>query len=282
MNKTPVVSIIVHTKNSQRTIEKHLQSILDQSYSQIEIIMVDNNSTDNTIKMAKKITDKKTFPVDNIFTFGPERSAQRNFGAKNANGEYYFVPDCDMFLEKNVIKECVDLATEDSTIKAIVIPEKSIGEGFWSTCKALERSCYLGDSTIEAARFFEKKAFWEMGGYDEELTGPEDWDLPQKIKSKYKIGRIKSFILHDEGNISLLSLAKKKYYYGLKVSRYIQKHPVSSTVQQIIYLLRPAFYKNWRLLIKSPFFAGGMIVMLFIEQIAGFTGFVRGSLEKRR
>lgn len=280
MNKAPLVSVIVHTKNSQRTIAQHLQSVKEQTYKNIEIIMVDNNSTDNTVFTAKRFTNGRSFHKNNIFNYGPERSAQRNFGAKKAHGDYYFVPDCDMTFDKKVIEECIDLVIKKPSLKAIIVPERSVGKGFWSACKMLERSCYLGDSTIEAARFFEKKTFWEMGGYDEELTGPEDWDLPQKIRSKYEVGRIKSFIFHDEGNISLLSLAKKKYYYGLHVSRYIRKHPVSSTAQQIIYLLRPAFYKNRNLLFKRPILTAGMIVMLSVEQLAGFTGFLVGSIRR--
>lgn len=275
MKTKPLVSVLVHTKNSERTIKKHLQSIKEQTYNSIEIIMVDNNSSDNTVNIAKRMIRK-------IYIYGPERSAQRNFAAKKASGEYYLVPDSDMILDKNIVYDCIQLVTRDAKIKAVIIPEKNISKGFWSKCKALERECYIGDNTIEAARFFEKKAFWEMGAYDEALTGPEDWDLPQKIKSKYKTGRIKSLILHDEGEVALLTLAHKKHYYGLKVSRYIKKHPFQSTAQQVVYLLRPAFYRNWRLLFRHPVLTIGMIVMLGVEQMAGFLGFLQGSFKNEK
>lgn len=282
MKNKPLVSVLVHTKNSERTIKSHLESISNQSYTNLEIIMVDNNSSDLTLKIAEKLTDGKIFKKENIYTFGPERSAQRNFAARKARGEYFIVPDSDMLLTRNVVGECVEKVVLDPQIKAVVIPEKSVGSGFWSACKALERSCYLKDKTIEAARFFDKNIFWEMGGYDEALTGPEDWDLPQRIRTKYKIGRIKSFIVHNEGRILLFSLVKKKYYYGLKVSRYIRKHPIKSTAQQVIYLLRPAFYRNWRVLLINPVQTLGMIVMLAVEQIAGFIGFLQGSFKNEK
>lgn len=271
MKNNPLVSVLVHTKNSQRTILKHLKSIKNQTYENIEIIVVDNNSADKTRTLAKKFTK-------NIYIFGPERSAQRNFAAKKAKGDYFLVPDSDMIIGKDVIKECVELIKKFPAIKAVVIPEKSIGKGFWSKCKTLERECYFGDETIEAARFFEKKTFWEIGGYDESITGPEDWDLPLRIKKRFQIGRINSFILHDEGDLSLLDLIKKKYYYAQKISHYLRKHPVSTTREQIIYLLRPAFYRNWKLLIKNPIFTCGMIVMLCAEQIAGLGGFIKGEI----
>lgn len=267
----PLVSVLVHTRNSQRTIRRHLESINNQSYRQIEIIMVDNHSTDDTKKIAGEFTDK-------IYNFGSERSAQRNYAAKKAKGDYYLIPDSDMILDKRVVAECVALVSQNPQIKAVVIPEKTVGIGFWARCKALERECYLQDETIETARFFDRKTFWEMAGYDERMTGPEDWDLPQRIKKKYKIGRIKSFIIHDEGRVSLINLTRKKYYYARSLSFYFQKHPFQTTIRQAIYFLRPAFYKNWRKLLSQPVTAGGMILMLMAEQIAGFFSYLQGEL----
>ncbi|MBI2613558.1 MAG: glycosyltransferase [Candidatus Levybacteria bacterium] len=274
MNKNPLVSVLVHTKNSSRTILEHLESIKNQSYKNVEIIVVDNNSQDQTLKIAKQFTD-------NIFNAGPERSAQRNFGAKKAKGDYYLVPDSDMILDKNVIRECVLKVEEDPEVKAVIICEKSFGKGFWAKCKTLERECYVGDNAIEAARFFDKNVFWEMGGYDENMTGPEDWDLPQRIKKKYQIGRIKSQIIHDEGKVTLAGLMKKKYYYAKKVSVYLRKHPLSTTGSQIIYLLRPAFYRNWKKLAKNPLITCGMIIMLAFEQTAGFFGFISATFNSK-
>lgn len=265
--KKPLVSILTPTKNSSRTIRKHLESLKKQSYKNIEIIVVDNYSQDKTIEIAKDYTKK-------IYQHGPERSAQRNFAAKKAKGKFYLIIDSDMMLEKNVISECVNLVSNDLRIKAVIISEKTLGEGFWAKCKILERNCYFGDETIEAARFFDKKIFWEMDGYDESMTGPEDWDLPQRIRIKYKIGRIKSIILHNEGRITLIGLMKKKYYYAKKLSKYLKKHPINITGKQLIYFLRPAFYKNWKKIIKNPFIAFGMIIMLMLEQLAGFMGFI--------
>jgi probable beta-1,3-galactosyltransferase len=54
----PVVSVIIPTYKSSRTLEKCLESIKNQTYKNIEIIVVDNNSTDNTKEIAKKFTQK--------------------------------------------------------------------------------------------------------------------------------------------------------------------------------------------------------------------------------
>lgn len=265
----PVVSIIITTKNEENILENLLKSIKEQTYKAIEIIIVDNNSTDMTKKIARKYTKI-------VFNKGPERSAQRNFGAQKAKGTYLLFLDADMQLNRHVIKDCVATASKKH-VATIVIPEKSIGEGFWAACKALERMCYEGDETIEAARFFEKKIFWAFGGYDEKITGPEDWDLPQRIKMTYQSGRVTSYILHNEKRLSLWTLLKKKYYYGKKAKVYISKHRRNITLSQTIYVLRPAFYNHWKLLLSHPFLSFGMIIMLSGEQIAGFLGYLTGN-----
>lgn len=275
MSSKPLVSVIVTTKNEEAHIESCLKSIFSQSYKNIEIIVIDNASNDRTKKIAKKFTKL-------VFDRGHERSAQRNYGAKKANGEFLLFIDADMTLTKDVVKQCVELLINEENIGAVVVPEKSVGEGYWTKVKAFERSLYEGDASIEAARFFRKTVFREVGGYDEDITGPEDWDLPKRIKNKCRTTRIKSYILHDEGNISLLNLMRKKHYYGIKTSKYIGKYPFYETVTQVVYLLRPAFYKNWKKLYRNPNLTFGMILMLFCEQMAGFSGFLVASFDSKQ
>lgn len=272
MSRNLLVSVLVHTRNSQRTVKKHLESIRNQSYENIEIIVVDNNSTDETVEIAKKFTD-------NIYNFGPERSAQRNFAAKKSSGEYLLVPDSDMILGQNVVKECVDLIEKDKKIKSIVIPERSMGKGFWSECKILERSFYLGVDWIEAARFFDRKVFEEMGGYDEKNTGTEDYDLPQRIKKKYgreSVGRISEFIVHDEGGISLLKQLKKKFYYAKNLDIYKKNNSDFYDLQINLLKRYSLFLSDPKKIIRRPLVGLGMFFMKTLEFAAGGIGYLKG------
>lgn len=276
MNKYPIVSVLVHTKNSQRTIRKHLESIRDQSYKNIEIIVVDNNSTDDTVKIAKGFTG-------NIYNFGPERSAQRNFAAKKAKGEYLLVPDSDMILEKDVVVQCVSLILSDSKIKAIVIPEKSIGEGFWTQCKMLERSFLADAPWMEGSRFFDRIFFEKLGGYDEENTGTEDFDLPQRIIKEYgreSTGRIKEFILHDEGKISLAKLLKKKFYYGKNLNIYKRNNLNFYKKQANLFKRYLLFLSHPKELLENPAIGFGLFIMKTLEFAAGGIGYLRGKYSK--
>ena len=272
------VSVIITTKNEEKNISNLLISLRQQTFENFEIIVVDNFSTDRT----------KDIVVEHgarFYQAGPERSAQRNFGVSQSYGKYILILDADMMLTSEVLESCVENIKNNPHIKTIVIPEKSIGENFWSRCKAFERNFYFLDTSenlIEAPRFFPKDVFLEFGGYDEKITGPEDWDLPERINKEYP-GRIKvkPHILHNEGRISLRKLMKKKFYYGQKTSYYLQKNQIAIVNSKNIYFLRPVFYKFWREWFREPLISIGTIYMLTLEFIAGGFGYVFGKYLKK-
>lgn len=271
-----LVTVIITTKNEESVLERLLLSVKAQTYKLIETIVVDNGSSDRTKTIAKKYTKK-------VFDYGPERSAQRNFGVKNSRGKYLLILDADMELSPNVVTECVNLMSNRKNVGAVVIPEKSVAKRFWEKVKAYERSFYNveGDEVTDAARFFARYAFDKVEGYDESITGPEDWDLPESIKNAgFAIGRVKALIYHYERVPNPFKLAKKKFYYGLKAYKYMDKHRVSPVSAKTIYFMRPVFYKNWRRLLQNPGLTLAMFFMLTLEQIGGGIGYVTGRILK--
>lgn len=259
-----MISFIITTKNNEKTLERLLQSIKKQTYKNWEIVVVDNNSTDNTKEIAKKYTKK-------VFNKGPERSVQRNFGVTKARGEYVAILDSDMVLSRNVASE-IGAEFNDPRIGGLVIPEKSIGSGYWARVRAFERVFYEGDRGIEAARAFRGKIFKQFGGYDENITGPEDADLPLRMrKAGVKIGRIKSYIFHDEQDINPIKSARKKYYYARGAYRYLKRHPEMALSQGNL-IFRPAFFRKPFKLIKSPYLTMGLFVLKLFEMGGALLG----------
>src|SRR5579875_879461 len=167
MSALPLVSVVVPTRNSAASLRPCLQSIIDQSYPHVETVVVDNHSTDATVEIARSM-------ASTVLTQGPERSVQRNAGARVAKGSYLVFIDSDMVLAPAVIERCIQGVQANPALKGLIIPEESVGEGFWARCKALERSCYVGDDSVEAARFFRRDVFERTGGYDELLNAGED------------------------------------------------------------------------------------------------------------
>ncbi len=267
----PQISVIIPTKNSEATIGKCLRSIEDQTYLNIDAIVVDDFSRDKTRRIAEKYGAK-------TILIKAKRSKARNVGADKAKGDFVLFIDSDMELEPAVVAECFEEIKQG--YDAAIVPEISVGEGFWTRCKALEKICYVGENLIEAARFFKKGVFKSVGGYDSQLEAGEDWDLNQRIrKAEYRIGRIDAFIRHYEGRLSLRETMSKKYHYGKTIKRYQVKH--SKEAKQQLTLIRAAFLKNWRELAKDPFHALGMLFMKACEFGAGGLGSVKSLVENQ-
>jgi len=269
--KDPLVSVIVPTHNSGKTIGACLASILVQTYPNVEIVVVDNNSDDNTRQIASTYTDK-------VLVQGPERSAQRNYGAQVSRGDYLLFPDCDMDLSRNVIRECINKVEREPAIKAIVVPEVSFGAGFWARCRKLERSYYIGVEWLEAARFFERSAFEEMEGYDLRNTGTEDFDLPQRIRAKYgplSHSRVSSFVYHDEQDMSLIETCKTNYYYGQKLDVYrsVDANKENFRKQYNIMKRYSLFFSDPRRLFSDPLLGLGTLLMKACDLGAWASGF---------
>ena len=96
--RLPLISIVVTTRNNHATLEACLSSIKQQTYPNVELVIIDNNSTDDTKDIAKRYTNK-------VFNRGPERSTQRNFGVQKARGEYVLIIDSDMELAPDAPKK---------------------------------------------------------------------------------------------------------------------------------------------------------------------------------
>lgn len=268
----PKVSVIITTRNEQEVLARLLDSVKRQSYKYIEIIVVDNNSSDSTKSIAKEFTKS-------VYNFGPERSAQRNFGSRKAKGRYLLFLDADMQLTRNVVKMCVDFLKRNKEIGALAIKEVPIAKSFWEKVKAFERSFYniKGDKVTDAARFFDANIFHIISGYDERITGPEDWDITDNVVERgFRVKWINEIIYHFERVPNPLKLAQKKYYYGLKAHRYFQKHKMNLLSLKTVYFFRPAFFQDPMRLIMHPILTVAMLFMLSCEQIGGGLGYLIG------
>ncbi|MBI3397211.1 glycosyltransferase [Candidatus Woesebacteria bacterium] len=249
----PQLSIIIPTKNEQKNIERCLKSLKAQNYPQdkFEIIIVDNHSKDKTVSIAKKYTDK-------VYTHGNERSAQRNYGARHARGRYLFFCDADMQLPPPTAGEVVKLLNNKKTI--VSVREMGAGKGFWGEVLSLERSCYLNEKDIHAARGFPKRLFNKVGGYDERMYAGEDWDLTLRCKAA-KAGLLvtETTLSHHEKAKSIREIIKKDHYYVGNIHLFAQKHPKVFKKYASLRYRGWLFIKNYKNLLKKPIHTAALI-----------------------
>lgn len=257
-----LVSVIIPTYNSSKTLKKCLESIKSQSYQNIEVIVIDNNSIDNTKEIALSFTDK-------FFTKWPERTFQKNYWIEKSAWEYVFFVDSDMELEENVVFECVMNYEKWQNIWWICIPERSIWGWFFVKVRDFERSFYDW-TTVESARFFKLEDVRSVWWFEEDLIFFEESLLPQKIESKLKKSckyRVNAYINHNEWDINLHKWLKKKFYYWKSLDEYKKKVIEIWVIKTwewqmwilnryMIFLKNKRFYKNpvlaiWVLVLKT-------------------------------
>jgi len=290
---SPLGSVVVTTKNEELKIASCLRSIQEQSYSPIEIIVVDNASTDRTKEIAREFTDK-------VFDHGPERSAQRNLGILDvAHGKYAMYVDADMILSPDLIETSVSRMSPGDCV-ALHISEVVLGRGFFSRVRRFERSFYDG-TVIDAARFFRRDVFCEAGGFDETMTGVEDWDLDKKIKQMGQIALLDirrqaivrkekwefdafirqrgvephaygPVVFHDESEFRVIEYLRKKSYYSNWFARYTRKWGPGDSDVQMQLGFRYRFFtvfvedRKWRKLATRPMLTLGI---LFLRILVG-------------
>lgn len=269
MTHHPLVSVIVPTYQSAQFLGSCLNSIRAQTYSNIELLVVDNHSTDGTIEIAKKL-------ADHVLTKGPERSAQRNYGAQEAKGEYVYMVDSDFTLDSQVVEQCV--ATIGSGLDAIVVhntPDESVS---WiARIRKFEVDMYKYDLTHSAARFFKRDVFSALGGYDETITAGEDYDIQNRLnRSGYKTGFVDAEALHLGEPTSFWRHMKKYYEYGKDFVHYQNKNSDESTQQ--LGFARSVYLRHWQKFVRTPLLGTGFIIYHVLKYMAGGSGYLVGKI----
>lgn len=266
----PLVSIIVPTYNSSHFLDKCLKSISLQVYKNIELIVVDNNSTDNTKKIASKYTNK-------VYNKGPERSAQVNYGVAKAKGKYVYKVDSDFVLDSLVVSECIDKANEGFGA-VIVHNSPDVNVGWIAKVRKFEVDMYKYDLVHSSARFVLKKNYEQIGGFNEAITAGEDYDFQNKLnRAGINTGFIGSEALHLGEPTNFFSHMKKYYNYGKDFSNYVQNNIDESSDQ--LGFIRGVYIKNWRKFISNPILAITFVFYNICKFFCGGLGYFVSKLD---
>jgi glycosyltransferase involved in cell wall biosynthesis len=264
------LSIIISTKNEADNLLRFIKSLIDIEISGLEIIVVDNFSQDKTGRIVKDFGVK-------FYSFGNERSSQRNFGAKKAAADYLLFLDADMEVTPQVLNECLILIHHQPV--AAVIPETNIGQTWFGKIKRLEKQIYQNEPLLEAPRLFKKSAFMKIKGYNPELVAGEDWDLGTRIMKLGKVYRTKTPLIHHEN--SFFIELKHKWYYSHLIYRYQRLYAEKFHQQQAVFIRWKIFWNKRNLFVKYPLETIGLLFTKCIEYFIYKIAFVQLCLKKQ-
>ena len=264
--KCALVSVIVPTFNSSRTLSHSLESVKRQDYRNVELIVVDNYSRDNTREIARKYGAI-------VLLKGPERSSQKNYGARFAKGEFLYFVDSDFILEPDVISKCVHACRR---FDAVCTVNYSVGVGVWGKSIALKERFLAHDSTIQVARFIKKKTFFEVGGFDEDLIIGEDLDLYARLlEGGYKVGVVDAVEWHIGEPETLRDVVRRSFYYGRVVRTYFKKRK-GLAVRQLS-PFKPTLF--WDLIRTGSPYLFSLAIVDFTRWISSLLGIICSILE---
>lgn len=180
----PTVSVLISVRNVEKYISECIKSILDQTFSDFEIVIIDDMSSDNTKNIIEKFDDKRIRYFRNEKLLGLSKS--RNQCLKHAKGEYIFFTDGDCTVSKKWIEEGLRYLKK---LNCVGVEGKTyyVSEEYKPT---------RSDSVIESRRegqfmtcniAYKKNVLECIGGFDERFTYLEDRDLALRAIKHGKI-----------------------------------------------------------------------------------------------
>lgn len=264
MKNQPLVSIIIPTYNKEEYIKKALESVLNQTYKEIEVIVIDDGSIDNTQEIVKSFNNTR---IIYIWQENKGAAAARNTGIKKAQGKYIAFLDSDDLwlkekLEKQVrfLEENPEMGLLGTGCYQINYKREIMGKKIFPTKnKVLQGILIKYNPFIQSSVMVRKEVFDKIDSYDESFSQSEDYELWLRIAKYYKIANLPELLVmkryypeslspsKDREQLFFVLKAKKKAILGGQYPKWCY-----------IYLLRAYLF------LKMPFFLRKFIRKYFL------------------
>jgi len=229
MKKEPLVSVIIVNYNGKEYLEKCLESLMKINYKNHEIIIVDNNSIDQSVEYVKN-----TYPSVIIIKLEKNYgfAEPNNIGAKNAKGDLILFLNNDTEVSPNFIEKMVNVLNRDPKIaicqSLLLKPNQEIdssgdyvdvlGRAYSSRKKLTEVKEIL--SARGASMMVRKDSFWDLGGFDKKFFASfEDVDLCWRAWLwGYKVVLVPDSIVYHKVGSTVKKLSSEVRFHGVKNS----------------------------------------------------------------
>lgn len=204
-----LVSIITPTYNSEKTIKRNINSIINQTHRNFEHIIVDNESKDNTINIINKVYNGVDFKRFEIFSEKDNGIADAfNKGIKRASGEIIAILNSDdEYFHACVLEEVVNAFNDRNIL--LVYGNVLFEDNVYGTNirNPIESKITGGIDFIHPAVFFRKSVYSDLGLYDESFKVSMDFDYCCRLANKYDVKR-KSIYLKDRPLVKMWACGK--------------------------------------------------------------------------
>ncbi|OGU60711.1 MAG: hypothetical protein A3K31_00175 [Ignavibacteria bacterium RIFOXYA12_FULL_35_25] len=231
MKNNPKVTVIIPTYNRAHLIQRSVNSVLNQSYKNLELLVIDDASTDSTEQRISEIRDERLKYIRNKVNLGPSRS--RNRGIEFSTGEIIAFQDSDDEWYRDKLEKQVDMLLKSPEDVAAVycgmefIDIKNgvkIGEDRQNDNFEVDfiYGSHLPHTPPTVTVLIKKSVLDEVGYFDERLRAAEDTELAMRVSKKYHYGYVNEILLKVARNHNSLMSNVKNYTISKEII--IEKH----------------------------------------------------------
>ncbi|MEO5690812.1 MAG: glycosyltransferase [Candidatus Saccharimonadales bacterium] len=202
MKKNPLVSVIIPAYNAESYIKIAIDSIQDQTYKNLEIIVIDDKSTDNTLSIANQLAEKdeRIKLIKNTTNIGI--GGNRNKGIEKSNGDYICWQDADDISRPDRIQNQVDYLEshpEVGMVGGFITFFEDEHEGktrrYAEDDQTLRYNIFKYNPVAQPACMVRRACYERVGLYDSSLRVSEDLDMIFRIGEKFKFGNIQEVVI---------------------------------------------------------------------------------------
>lgn len=270
------VSVIIPTYNEKKVLENCIESLGTQTFSDFEIIVVDDGSTDGSDRILQNL--EKTLPAFRHFAQKHKGAgAARNLGAKYAKGDVLVFVDADMTFDKDFIKMLVK-PIEEGKSKGTFSKEELVSnpKNYWAKCWSINEGWEKGrrhpkkyPDTQPVFRAILKSEFERVGGFTPGGYN-DDWSLSQKLG--YEAENASGAVFYHKNQDSLAEVftqakwvGKRKYKFGL-LGYFVALARSSFPISLLVGIYKSIVYDPLFIVFKVVYDLGvfiGIVEMLF-------------------
>jgi glycosyltransferase involved in cell wall biosynthesis len=206
----PLVSVIIPVYNSHQFLQEAIDSVLNQTFKDYEVIVVNDGSTNGeTLNFLNNLPPS----ISVIHKENGGLASARNYGIRHSKGEIILTLDSDDKFASTFLNEAVEILSEKNEVGVVSSYVKEFGDSSktWRTT-AFDDFSFLTENRIVSCCAFRKKCWVEVNGYDEQMrSGYEDWEFWIRVTQKgWKVHVIpKTLFFYRKSSTSMLASETK-------------------------------------------------------------------------